>query len=204
MEKRLLLLAAAALLLCGCDTQDGEDEGGGGGIGTGGAAGGSGGAGGGGGANPPERGATFELRRAASAGDAIYVQRSSEAGAPAWLELRAPDGTAVRFVEPCDLCPCDACGCGVCGAAMPVVDELAPGASISFDWDGAFFPRSTCPGSSVACVDESPATAGTWTARFCWSTTTDGVGNGHHVGALDCAEATFRVPAAGTTVAHIE
>lgn len=76
-----------------------------------------------------------------------------------WLLVRGP--TTLRATANCGQCRCDACdNCAVCGRAIAKVQELAPGAKLSFSWDGRVWPIIEKGCSHTSCQEAEPAARG--------------------------------------------
>ncbi|MEZ4400881.1 MAG: hypothetical protein R3B06_12725 [Kofleriaceae bacterium] len=148
---------------------------------------------------------TFRLSYQSDVPDSIFVQAGTEVGGQGWLAVLAPGGDMLTILDSCGLCDCAACGqCPVCGIGQPVVTELPRGASIDWTWDARVFTAGTCAASSMACETAATLAPGAYVARFCWSATSDGVGPGHHVGPLQCADEPFVYPPPAGPVVPVE
>lgn len=141
---------------------------------------------------------TFRLSYDSDVPDPIYVQSGTEVGGQGWLTVHpAGGGAPLDILDDCGVCNCGACDpCPVCGIAQPQVDAIARGAHLDWTWDATTFAAGTCTTGGRACEQPTPLPAAAYLARFCWSLTTDGVGPGHHVGALTCADQPFTYPLA--------
>lgn len=138
---------------------------------------------------------TFRLSYRSDVPDSIYVQDGTEAGGQAWLTVRPVGGDALAILDDCGRCDCASCdACAVCGIGLPVVVEIPHDTHLDWSWDTAVYRPGTCPTSGQSCEHAEPLPAGDYLARFCWSFQSDGVGPGHHVGPLTCADEPFPFP----------
>lgn len=168
----LVVVAVAALAGCGDDQGPGTVD-----------------------AAPTPTSLIFRLSYQSDIADSIYVQGGTEAGGQAWLTVRPVGGDALPILDDCGVCACADCGaCAVCGLGLPVVVEIARGAQLDWIWDASVYHPATCPSSSLGCERAEPLPAGAYLARFCWSWEADGVGTGHHVGPVTCADEPFAFP----------
>lgn len=148
---------------------------------------------------------TFRLSYRSDVPDSIYVQSGTELGGQGWLTVRTLAGVDLTILDDCGVCNCDSCDpCAVCGAGRPEVTEIPRDGHLDWTWDTRVFGPGTCAGTGGTCEASTAIAPGPYLARFCWSTTTDGVGPGHHVGALTCAEEPFDVAPAGPPPAPVE
>lgn len=138
---------------------------------------------------------TFRLSYQSDVPDSIFVQSSTEAGGQGWLTVRTAAGAPLDILDDCGVCDCGQCGaCPVCGLAQPEVVEIAHGAHLDWTWDAVVHALGSCSAGGPSCEQPQALPAGSYIARFCWSWSSDGVGPGHHVGPLTCADQPFSWP----------
>ena len=86
-----------------------------------------------------------------------------------WLTLQK-DGERLQGQSTCGSCNCeDVEGgqpCAICDCAAPVATELAPGESMSWQWDGQVRQSDTVDGQH--CTRPAIPDEGTMQAKFCW------------------------------------
>lgn len=146
-------------------------------------------------APPGSTSVTFRLSYESDVPDSIFVQSGTESGGQGWVTIRTAAGAPLTFVHDCGVCNCDECGaCAVCGIGQPVVTEIGRGMHLDWTWDARLFAAGVCPGNGLACETGSALPAGNYVARFCWSWSADGVGPGHHIGPVSCADEPFTWP----------
>lgn len=150
----------------------------------------------------------FRLAYDSDVDDMIYVQTGTEAGGQGWLRVLDGAGSELRILDDCGQCNCDQCDpCAVCGAGLPVVTAIPRGGSVEWSWDYRVFGGGTCATTGQSCEAASLVAQTSYTARFCWSYTASGVGTGHQVGELVCANEPFTFgpqPPAEQQVLHEE
>ena len=137
----------------------------------------------------------FRLSYDSDVPDSIFVQSGTELGGQGWLTVHPAGGGDLRILGDCGRCDCDACDpCAVCGAGLPEVIEIPRGGHHDWTWDTRAYADATCPTTGGACEAAAVVAPGAYVATFCWSFTSDGVGVGHHVGPLTCADEPFVIP----------
>jgi len=114
--------------------------------------------------NYETREAAVELSFVNTTDTTLYVQTGNDLGWPEWWHV-ASAGRRLQPMENCGVCECfEAGGCAVCGQALPIVQAVAPGESITTMWRGQTWeslPRCEYP----VVVNE-----GVLEAELCWGT----------------------------------
>lgn len=123
--------------------------------------------------------------------DAIYVEIACS---QMWVHVIDGEGNWIPIDSDCGTCDCATCAdsCAVCDCAL-LIEPIQAGSHRDHAWDGVTHPvrqDDTCG----SCSFDSTLPAGTYTARFCWSTS--------EFGDQVCADETFTYPQA-SVVEHV-
>lgn len=148
---------------------------------------------------------TFRLAYDSDVPDSIFVQSATGFGGQGWLTVRPVGGAELAILDDCGRCNCDSCDpCAVCGVGLTEVTEIPRGGHLDWTWDTSVFGAGTCAGTGGSCERATPLAPGAYLARFCWSFTSDGVGVGHQIGPVTCADEAFSFPPAASPPPPIE
>jgi hypothetical protein len=95
---------------------------------------------------------------------ATYCIGAPSSCADVWLTILGADGREVVIDRPClaDCADCQPYGCPASCAAP----QHMTAAGVTRTWDGTYYASGTC-GASLACVQPSCISRGTYTARMC-------------------------------------
>jgi hypothetical protein len=139
----------------------------------------------------------FVFRFISDIPESIWVNETD----PAWVGghwlVILRDSAPIAKADNCGVCECEDCpACAVCGAPLPTVGEIPSGGSREWRWSGNEWRQTTCPGAPPAwCEEPVAAPAGSYAARFCWSTTVTGTPpSPAEVGELTCEDVPFDLP----------
>lgn len=137
----------------------------------------------------------------------LYVQASGWSGQEVTAIIKA-DGSGIGR-DTCEICNCETCpSCAVCGRSIAQVAELAPGASLDFQWDQTDWSvihdgcRPTLDCEQPALVPAGPLTA---RARYSdsFTTTTQFGPMESFIGPAVTADTVFQHPATDVIVVPI-
>lgn len=148
------------------------------------------------------RASVTEFQLVNSSGRPVFLQSEGF-----WLMVRGP--TTLRATASCGQCRCDACdNCAVCGRAIAKVQELAPGAKLSFSWDGRLWPIMEKGCSGISCQEAETAARGPIDLHVTYSfahglDAQQGVGD-DVIGEPVNAKVTFSQPTSGPVVVMLQ
>jgi hypothetical protein len=115
----------------------------------------------------PPNPVTFVMLVATSGGDRYCADPPDGCNGADWLTLRTATGAALAIDSACTTIDCSMCTPSVCPAICAVPSEV-PDTGERRMWSGKAFVSAGCgPAAATACVNESCAPAGPYTARMC-------------------------------------